>query len=153
MNFQIDNDKLLDHAWKYFEIHSNQRITLFNYFLFIVAAFGTALGGIFQAPDKFLPFGIGISFFICLVSVVFWKLDQRTALLIKQAERVLQNLENESLKENKIFETEQELLEELNLSKGIFKKVLTYRLIFRGVFLSTGLTGFFCLIYFCILIF
>lgn len=44
MTNKINSDQAVEHAWKYFELHSNQRITLFNYFLFIMAGLGAAIG-------------------------------------------------------------------------------------------------------------
>ncbi len=34
MTNRINSEQAVEHAWKYFELHSNQRITMFNYFLF-----------------------------------------------------------------------------------------------------------------------
>ena len=96
MASNISSEQAVEHAWKYFELHSNQRITLFNYFLFIMAGLGTAVGVILQSSNKFSYVGIFISIFIIVVSVVFWKLDQRTSFLIKQSEQVFKKLERNS---------------------------------------------------------
>ena len=92
MTNKINSEQAVEHAWKYFELHSNQRITMFNYFLFIIAGLGTAIGVSFQSASTFAYIGIFLSIFLSITSFVFWKLDQRTSFLIKQSEDVFINL-------------------------------------------------------------
>ena len=58
MTNKINSEQAVEHAWKYFELHSNQRITMFNYFLFIIAGLGTAIGVSFQSASTFAYIGI-----------------------------------------------------------------------------------------------
>ncbi len=44
MTNRISSEQAFEHAWKYFELHSSQRTTLFNYFLFIIAGLGAGIG-------------------------------------------------------------------------------------------------------------
>ena len=137
----ISSDQAVEHAWKYFELHSNQRITLFNYFLFIMAGMGTAVGITLQASNKFSYVGIFISIFIIIVSVVFWKLDQRTSFLIKQSEQVFKKLERNSSIDIGIFCNEDANLERANKDKIFTNKIVTYGFLFRSTFLITGFVG------------
>ena len=63
MTNKINSEQAVEHAWKYFELHSNQRITMFNYFLFIIAGLGTAIGVSFQSASTFAYIGIFLSIF------------------------------------------------------------------------------------------
>jgi hypothetical protein len=141
MASNISSEQAVEHAWKYFELHSNQRITLFNYFLFIMAGLGTAVGVILQSSNKFSYVGIFISIFIIVVSVVFWKLDQRTSFLIKQSEQVFKKLERNSSIDIGIFCNEDANLERANKNKAFVNQVITYGLLFRSTFFITGLVG------------
>jgi len=145
---RISSDQAVEHAWKYFELHSNQRTTLFNYFLFIMAGLGTAIGVILQAHTKFSYVGIFLSCFVTLVSYLFWKLDQRTSFLIKQSEQIFKNLERNSSVDIGIFCNEESNLDKMNLNKNWFTSVLTYGSIFRFTFLTTGLIGIFGIVFF-----
>jgi len=138
---RINSDQAVEHAWKYFELHSNQRTTLFNYFLFIMAGLGAALGAIFQASNKFSYIGIFISIFIVLVSIIFWKLDDRTSFLIKQSEQVFQRLERNSSVDIGIFCNEDANLEKANKNRNFLNKIITYGKLFRLTFLITGIIG------------
>ncbi len=141
MASNISSEQAVEHAWKYFELHSNQRITLFNYFLFIMAGLGTAVGVILQSSNKFSYVGIFISIFIIVVSVVFWKLDQRTSFLIKQSEQVFKKLERNSSIDIGIFFNEDANLERANKNKAFVNQIITYGLLFRSTFFITGLVG------------
>ncbi|MDN3503831.1 hypothetical protein QL982_13905, partial [Psychrobacter sp. 5A.1] len=92
----ISSEQAFEHAWKYFELHSSQRTILFNYFLFIIAGLGAGIGATLQASNDLLYIGTFLSIFVVLVSIVFWKLDQRTSFLVKQSESILKKLESNS---------------------------------------------------------
>ena len=62
MTNKISSEQAVEHAWKYFELHSNQRITMFNYFLFIVVGLGTAIGVIIQSSITFAYIGVSTEF-------------------------------------------------------------------------------------------
>lgn len=141
MSNRINSDQIVEHAWKYFEIHSNQRITLFNYFLFIMTGLGAGIGISLQASVKFAYVGVFISFFVILVSFIFWKLDQRTSFLIKESEKVLIFLERNSPVDVGIFSKEEVNLDRQNKDKFYFLKTMTYGEIFRFTFFVTGSVG------------
>ncbi|MEK5763112.1 hypothetical protein [Acinetobacter junii] len=139
---KISSDQAVEHAWKYFELHSNQRTTLFNYFLFIMAGLGTAVGVILQADIKYSFVGIFLCCFILLVSFLFWKLDQRTSFLIKQSEKVFKLLERNSSVDIGIFCQEDSNLARENSSRVWLDKIITYGKIFRWTFFITGFIGY-----------
>jgi hypothetical protein len=80
------------YAWDYFALHSDQRMKSFHFFILVATALA---GGFFltlknnEAQKWMCSFGILLAIF----SFVFWKLDQRTRALIKNAERALMYLD------------------------------------------------------------
>lgn len=138
-NLEI-NQTLLDHAWKYFEIHSNQRIQLFNFYLVIMAASGSALAYILQNKNQSI-LGIFLGLFLVFVSFVFWKLDQRTSFLVKQAEKILSNLEMEFDAKYYIFSNENSDFSLVNDKSNIFSRKYSYRVLFNATFIFSALLG------------
>ncbi|MDH2518611.1 MULTISPECIES: hypothetical protein [Acinetobacter calcoaceticus/baumannii complex] len=141
MTNRINSEQAVEHAWKYFELHSNQRITMFNYFLFIIAGLGTSIGVILQTSKNLSYVGIFLSILSIIVSIIFWKLDQRTSFLIKQSEAVFKRLERNSPIDIGIFCNEEANLEKNNIDKCFITKIVTYGLIFRTIFIITGMIG------------
>jgi hypothetical protein len=87
---------LQKYAWDYFQLHSNQRMTAFNYFMAFSALAATGLGATFQQNGmKFRFIGAVLSGVLILIAFAFWKIDQRTRELIKNAEKALIYLESE----------------------------------------------------------
>ena len=85
--------------------------------------------------------GTFLSIFVVLVSIVFWKLDQRTSFLVKQSESILKNLESNSDSAIGIFINENTNLVEENKNRNYFRKILTYGAVFRFTFGVTGFVG------------
>jgi len=86
-------NKALDHAWSYFQLHANQRITVFNYFVILSGVLAAGLAATIQGPPRLASLGVGLGLLLALLSYVFWKFDQRTAFLIKHSEDILRVLE------------------------------------------------------------
>jgi hypothetical protein len=86
--------KLLDHAWRHFEFHAKQRLSLFNFCLvwagLIIASWARVVTG-----DPALP-GVGVVLGALLVisSGVFYRMDQRNSHLTKMSEAVLGRAES-----------------------------------------------------------
>lgn len=153
MRNKIHSEQAVEHAWKYFELHSNQRITLFNYFLFINAGLGTAIGVSIQSSNNFAYIGIFLAFFLSTTAFVFWKLDQRTSFLIKQSEEVFKKLERNSSIDIGIFCNEESNLIKANVKKKFLSKIITYGFIFRATFLIMGLIGLIGVLVFSLIVF
>ena len=83
-----------EHAWRYFELHANQRIAVFNYFLVVSGAIAAGLATTLQGTQRFASLGIALGGLLVLVAFVFWKLDQRVSFLIKLAESALSETEH-----------------------------------------------------------
>lgn len=86
---------LLDHAWRYFELHAKQRMTTFNFYLVISGAIATGLAATLQGSNRLAWLGsVALGVLLALVAFLFWKLDQRVAFLVKHAEAALAAVES-----------------------------------------------------------
>jgi hypothetical protein len=133
----------LEHAWRYFALHSEQRTTVFNFF---AAASGLTLTGLAYAlgtKGASAQFGVAAGIGAVLLALVFWKLDQRVAQLTKCAEQVIAQLEIGVLPDaNRMFSLADAL--PVNASRSPFSGTWSYgrsfRILFSGVAIL-GLTG------------
>lgn len=134
-----------EHLWKYFELHSQQRLTLFNYYIAVSGAFISAIGFCLQADKDFKFLEISLSFLLIIFSFLFYKLDQRTSFLIKRCEKSMVEFEK-NLNEVKLFTNDNSDLNQINHNK-IFNKILTYGFIFRMAYFLIGFFSFSFIIY------
>jgi hypothetical protein len=89
-----EEEKLgLEHAWRYFALHAEQRMTVFNFY---VASAGLALTGLAwtlaEGSGKW-PLGAAAGIGAAALSFVFWRLDQRGVQLVKNAEDAMVAIE------------------------------------------------------------
>lgn len=137
MTDMVKFERSFEHAWKYFELHAQQRMTVFNFFLAIAGLVAAGVGVALQQGGKFSQLVSLLGCFLILVSFIFWKLDQRVSTMIKQAESALCHLENVGLStEASIFSKELLVVK----GKGI-SAVWTYGRCFRLSFLLVGIIG------------
>lgn len=93
-DFSHDADaQRLDYAWKWFEYHAKQRVSMFNFFLVASGLFATAYVQALCAGEESLA--IGISLLGVLIVVAFVGLDCRNAALAYLGEDVLRRLERD----------------------------------------------------------
>ena len=91
----MNDDDLLklrfDYAWKWFDYHAKQRITMFYYFLIIIGILASAY---VQLLDKKLyALATGLSIIGFFLSIGFYCLDLRNRQLVRWGEDVLKKLE------------------------------------------------------------
>lgn len=134
------NEQAFEHAWKYFEIHSQQRMTVFNFYITVVGLLAAGCGIALQQGGKFMYFSIILGFFISFITFIFYKLDDRVSVLIKNSEMALKHLEmNYGHTSVKIFSNEDC---QYRINSGLLS-VWTYGKCFRIVFTALGATGLF----------
>ena len=85
----------LNYAWRWFALHAQQRVTMFNYFLVASGILANAYGLLLQA--KHWEAAIAAAIIGCLVGVVSLGLDARNHQLVKLGEEVLAEIEREHL--------------------------------------------------------
>ena len=128
------DDKRLEHAWNYFELHAQQRISVFNYFVVLSGILAAGLAASVQGPERLASVGVALGALLILLSFVFWKLDQRTAFLIKHAEEVLKACEPTTAP---LFSDEETKTDTAKAQTSIW----TYGRSFRTIFLVIGAAG------------
>lgn len=87
-----------DILWKYFELHSNQRIQMMNFYLVAISLFFTGLITLMSSEKDMEVYEIGICIAIIFVTWIFYNLDKRTKLMIKRCEDSIKSLEAEKMK-------------------------------------------------------
>lgn len=137
----VADKEVLEHAWKYFTIHAQQRLLLFNVFVVSSAATAAGLAACLQKTGLFTLLGGGLGALLIMNSFLFWKLDQRTAFLVKHAEDAIIEIE-------KLFPNEatrlmyREPLRTAGKERGfIVTRMWTYGSVFRFAFVVMALTG------------
>lgn len=83
-----------EHAWRYFELHAQQRITVFNFYIAITGLLAAGIGLSLQQEGKYLYLCSILGAFMIFISIIFWKLDHRVSMLIKNSETALQCIES-----------------------------------------------------------
>jgi hypothetical protein len=136
--------KNLEHAWRYFALHAGQRMSMFNYFLILFGLVSAGLAGCLRADDLLRTAGIAMGLCLAVVAFTFWKLDQRTAFLIKLAEAALHEAEELALSADaaRLFRREPSETENAQSIKHPLARVWTYGSSFRLVFCLAALVGF-----------
>lgn len=89
----MEDKEIREQAWKYFELHANQRMTLFNFYITISTALVAGIGVLlnFDKIPTILIITLGI--LMIVFSLVFWILDNRTRYFIHLAERIIREIE------------------------------------------------------------
>ncbi|HAT1561812.1 hypothetical protein RZP54_21825 [Raoultella ornithinolytica] len=134
-----NNQTVFEHLWKYFEIHAQQRMTVFNYFIVVAGATITGIGFCIQQGVRYNYFASCLGFFLLILSFMFWKLDQRVSMFVKAAEEALIEHEKKfEINSFKIFTNEKIKTASL---EGI-TSAWTFGKCFRYTFAIMGYIGF-----------
>jgi hypothetical protein len=135
------SDAVLMHAWRYFELHANQRMSVFNFFLALSGVVSAGLAALVQEDPHSSFLGVLLGLLLILVSFVFWKLDQRVSFLIKHAESALSELEGAlPNKQARLFLCEPSKTDAVT-SGHWWSRHWTYGQSFRMVFFVMALIG------------
>ena len=142
--------ELRQQAWDYFEMHGNQRLTTFNFYIVISSVIASALFTVLPSGQR-SHVGWLLGFLLIFFSFVFWKLDSRNKALIKGAEAALEYFEqNSNLKDEgeephvaKIFARERFLTSRKRQKNSIlfWKNDLSFTKCFGIIFISFGVLG------------
>lgn len=119
-----------EQAWKYFELHAGQRMSIFNFYITLSTAIVAALG-VFIGISAISPWLIGtLGSLMVVFSLVFWGLDKRTKDLIHLAEDKILDLEkHDPANIMSIFKTER------NKSDKQRFRIISYSFLFRVIYL------------------
>jgi hypothetical protein len=90
-----------DYAWKWFDHHAKQRVSMFNYFIVIVGIIASAIGVLYKdvktCPECFENGSFMLSVAGMLMAIIFLCLDLRNRQLIGYAQDTLSGLEKSVL--------------------------------------------------------
>lgn len=92
-NSALNYKDWLDLYWKYFQLHSEQRIKMVQFYLSLIVVLFGALFTLHSMETRIITAEIGISIGIGIISLVFAVLDHRTSILIKDAENAIKAIE------------------------------------------------------------
>lgn len=147
-------EHLRKQAWDYFQVHSAQRLTTFNFYLGLSAATTAAVFITFQRDYRVPSVGIILSLLLVFFSFVFWKLDGRNRELIKLSEEALRFFEEKSdlpdegsqPHKAKLFSREALITGDRKKTQRAYglqfwKKNYSYATCFKAVIWLFGLTG------------
>lgn len=111
----MDERDFYSALWKYFEIHSAQRIKMMNFYLIIESLFITGLITLFNCEKEMKIVELGICGAIIFFSIIFWGFDKRTKEMIHNCENAIKFIERKY--SNKYDPTIMIFLEEETLSR------------------------------------
>jgi hypothetical protein len=80
-------------AWDYFNTHAAQRLTIFNFYIGLSSVTATGYFASFKSESNLESVRVLLAGLLCFFAFVFWKLDQRTKALIRNAEKALEYFE------------------------------------------------------------
>jgi hypothetical protein len=131
---------MLEHAWRYFEMHAAQRITVFNFF---VATSGLLIAGLvfaLRAGKSASSLGIASGLALIALAFIFWKLDQRISSMIKESENIIVKIEESAITDPslRVIAAEQKMTAG---KKFTFWGHWTYGQAFRRIFTVVAIVG------------
>jgi hypothetical protein len=139
-----------DYVWAYFQLHANQRMMSFNFFIILAALLTTGLAGTLKSDFQYHWMSILLALSLIIISFIFQKLDQRVRFLIRHPEDALKVIEEQRMSsehgigaEVALFRMEEQKTDEL---RGLsFWKARgwnpSYAMCFQVVYAVFGLLG------------
>jgi hypothetical protein len=133
----------MEHLWRFFALHAQQRVSVFNFFVVLAGVISAAIGGALQAGRPLSVVVIALGLLLPLLSFVFWRLDQRNSDLIKISERALRSAEMACLPDYARIFVREETAGTTNAYAGdsAVQTSWTFRKSFRFIFVFMGLAG------------
>lgn len=143
-----ENKENREYAWKYFNLHAEQRLKTFHFFVVLSAVISGTILAIIKDISN-VSYAAPMAYLLTFLAFIFWKLDQRNKELIKFGENALKSLENNiELDANDIGSVQLFTKEEIQTDKKKrFPKVpliyahFSYTDCFNWVFFVFGLGG------------
>lgn len=132
----MEKKDVLDYYWKYFDLHSRQRMQMINFYITVEVAL---IGGFFvllNQKNRITWAEYCVLFAVGFLSVIFWLIDRRTRDLIHGCEHCMKKFEEEQMAqygdELKLMTASEKILEEKEIP-------ITYSTCFHIQFLVMGL--------------
>ncbi len=131
-----------DYAWNWFQYHAGQRMNVFRFYFIVIAILFVGMIK-FYDDNQYVPLII-LSLMVVVVSFLFYRLDTRSADLIKISERFLKKSEDRM---SKLVGEEIKLTAHADKKDNDFTKqynttyFFSFRKIFRWFFVIFGFLG------------
>lgn len=96
----MDKKDILEYYWKYFELHSRQRMQMISFYITVEVAL---IGGFFvllTQKNRIAWAEYCVLFAIGFISIVFWMIDLRTRELIHLCEGCIEEFEEKQMFDN-----------------------------------------------------
>jgi hypothetical protein len=147
------------HTWSYFQLHAQQRLTVFHFYVLLCAALTTGLVTSLPKADQQTALPIALASLLIFFSFVFHRLDLRNRDLIKNAELGLRHIESEwaagtkqavALMPAAVFSRDESRVQSAkkrNAFVSVFSSHLSFSDCFRYTFTSFALLGVGSIIY------
>lgn len=126
----VNKDLEFQYLWSYFDRHSEQRMTMFNYYIVVIMAIITAIAICLKESSTLGNFLILPALLLIFINHLFKRIDQRTAYLIKISETALKSFEAENFAPSSHLISIEE--HKTALDRGV--NISTYGMIFKYVF-------------------
>lgn len=137
--------EIRNHCWNYFSLHAQQRMSAFQFFITLETALIGAGFFVLQSKPQFANsyWAIMIGPLIAMLALIFWKIDQRTKDLIKNAEKSLLEIESFFLNNSTIVQHLPFSIDQQSpiATFPLFSGRLTYTKSFGTVFVTCGFLG------------
>lgn len=138
----MEKKDVLDYYWKYFDLHSRQRMQMISFYITVEVAL---IGGFFvllSQESRIIWAEYSVLFAIGFLSIVFWLIDRRTRDLIHVCEHCIEKFEEEQMTEYgdalKLMTASEKALNEKKLR-------ITYSTCFHIQFWAMGLFAVICM--------
>ena len=140
-----------DYAWKYFSMHAEQRLKAFHFFILFASLTMGAFTLLLVNIGAHKPFAL-IPACLIYITYVFWHLDHRTKMLIRNAESSLRNLEDILRKNSVQYDTDALALitnddNTFQSTRKLWQVTLSYSQCFNRVYLTVFLIALTALLY------
>ena len=131
-------ENALEYAWRYFALHAQQRMSVFNFFVILSGILATGIGAGLQAGKPMAPVVTVLGALLALLSFVFYQLDRRGAELVKLAEAALISGENICMPEFARIVAEES---KHHSAAASLPRIWTFGRAFRLIFWVMGMVG------------
>lgn len=109
----MEKRDFVEMLWKYFELHSSQRMQMMNFYIILESLFFTGLFALFTADKEMKILESCVCVAIIFFSLIFYGFDKRTRDMIHNCEESIKCIESEYKeafgRKIMIFTTEEEM--------------------------------------------
>ena len=137
----VKDKELLEHGWRHFQFHAQQRLSLFNFYVVLCGLLVASWATVMTSDKPLTAVGVLLSSLLALFSYVFWRLDQRNAYITKEAERVIETAEKRLFGSDSDLFCAEKIDKPLGKARHLMTKYWSFGTSLRVIFVCVGLIG------------